>query len=488
MRSLPAGFREAAQWPWYTWAMSTQMLSAASRLSDRELLEHVPVLAQREREATAALVAHLAVLDERRLYLGEGCSSLFTYCTQVLHLSENAAYRRVEAARVVRAYPMVLDLLAEGAISLTTIRLLAPELTPANHRRLLDAAKHQPTRQVERLVAGLRPHAPVPATIRQLPTRAASFVFTAPPNAAADRLETATAGAGATLEPPTLEIRRPAKPAVVPLTATRFKIQFTASEETHDLLRRAQDLLRHQIPDGNIGEVMAKALQVLVRELEKEKLAAADRPRTGDGTDSGSRHIPAAVKRAVWKRDGGQCAFVASNGRRCAERGFLEFHHVEPYGAGGDATVENIELRCRAHNGYEAELFFSTRGSSMAREVESAYASASVSSAQTRHILPVRSIEDLTGSHRDGSQLIRLARATTCPPARHVQENHRDSSASGVRRRGHHADCRDASLLGSDPSHPLLASTAPSSSDLPRRARQVGLLLVRPATVQRRRK
>ncbi|HEY6103601.1 MAG TPA: HNH endonuclease, partial [bacterium] len=84
------------------------MLSAASRLSDQELLAQASVLARREREATAALVAHLAVLDERRLYLGEGCSSLFTYCTRVLRLSENAGYRRVEAARVVRAYPMVL--------------------------------------------------------------------------------------------------------------------------------------------------------------------------------------------------------------------------------------------------------------------------------------------------------------------------------------------------------------------------------------------
>src|SRR5574341_1333228 len=102
--------------------MGTQMLSAASRLSDLELLARVSVLAQREREATAALVAHLAVLGERRLYLGEGCSSLFTYCTRVLHLSENAAYRRVKAARVVRAYPIVLDMLSDGSISLTTIR------------------------------------------------------------------------------------------------------------------------------------------------------------------------------------------------------------------------------------------------------------------------------------------------------------------------------------------------------------------------------
>jgi hypothetical protein len=157
---------------------------------------------------------------------------------------------------------------------------------------------------------------------------------------------------------PTLEIRPPAKPVVVPLTPTRFMVKFTASEETHDLLRRAQDLLRHQIPDGDVGEVMAKVLKVLVRELEKEKLAATDRPRSGRATDPHSCHISADIRRKVWFRDGGQCAFVAPNGRRCTERGFLEFHHVEPYGVGGQAIVENVELRCKAHNGYEAELFF----------------------------------------------------------------------------------------------------------------------------------
>jgi hypothetical protein len=143
---------------------------------------------------------------------------------------------------------------------------------------------------------------------------------------------------------------------VVPLSPKRFKIQFTATEGTHDLLRRAQDLLRHQIPNGDVGEVMAKALRVLVRQLEKEKIAATDRPRGSRGSDPRSRHIPAEVKRTVWKRDGGTCGFVAPNGRRCEERTFLEFHHVMPYATGGKATVDNIELRCRAHNGYEAEL------------------------------------------------------------------------------------------------------------------------------------
>jgi 5-methylcytosine-specific restriction endonuclease McrA len=70
-----------------------------------------------------------------------------------------------------------------------------------------------------------------------------------------------------------------------------------------------------------------------------------------------SRHIPAAVRREVWRRDAGRCAFTGPAGR-CGETGFLEFHHVQPYVDDGPATVENIELRCRAHNQYEAELLF----------------------------------------------------------------------------------------------------------------------------------
>jgi hypothetical protein len=107
---------------------------------------------------------------------------------------------------------------------------------------------------------------------------------------------------------------------------------------------------------------MAKALEVLVRELERQKIAATDRPRGSRGSDPHSRYIPAEVKRHVWARDDGACAFVARNGRRCGERAFVEFHHVDPHAAGGKATVDNIELRCRAHNRYEADLYFGPPG------------------------------------------------------------------------------------------------------------------------------
>ena len=133
---------------------------------------------------------------------------------------------------------------------------------------------------------------------------------------------------------------------MTPLAPERYKVQFTVSRETHDKLRRAHDLLRHAIPNGDPAAIFDRALTLLLADLERTRLAATTNPRVGRARPAGSRHIPAAVKREVWKRDGGQCAFVGVSGR-CAERGFLEFHHVRPYADGGATVVENLELRCR---------------------------------------------------------------------------------------------------------------------------------------------
>jgi hypothetical protein len=142
---------------------------SVAHLTDRDLLNMVNALARDERRATADLIAALAELDARRLFLGEGCSSLFTYCTQVLHLSEHAAYGRIEAARAARRFPIILGLLAEGSVTLTAVGLLAPHLTPENHRDVLAAARHKSKREVEHLVARLAPRPAVPASVRKLP-------------------------------------------------------------------------------------------------------------------------------------------------------------------------------------------------------------------------------------------------------------------------------------------------------------------------------
>jgi hypothetical protein len=143
-----------------------------------------------------------------------------------------------------------------------------------------------------------------------------------------------------------------------------FKIQFTMSRDVHDKLRRAQDLLRHAVPNGDPAAIFDRALTLLLKDLEHSRCGATDRPRAPRVLPTASRRIPAAIKRKVWAKDGGQCAFVGMSGR-CAERGFLEYHHVVPFAAGGETTVDNLELRCRAHNQYESELFF---GPMMVRE------------------------------------------------------------------------------------------------------------------------
>lgn len=151
-----------------------------------------------------------------------------------------------------------------------------------------------------------------------------------------------------------------------PLAPERYKVQFTVSRETHDRLREAQDLLRHRIPDGDIAAIFERALTLLLCDPRKSRHAAVNRPRETSAGRTG-RHVPVSVKRAVWQRDQGQCAFVGTVGR-CSERGFLEYHHRVPYADGGPTNPENLELRCRAHNGYEAELWCGAREEDLVRD------------------------------------------------------------------------------------------------------------------------
>jgi hypothetical protein len=139
-----------------------------AQLTDTQLAAELSRVVSAERTATSVVVATLAEFDARRLYLPKGYSSLFTYCVEELKLTEDATFNRVEAARAARKFPIILDLLDVGDLSLTAARLLAPHLTPGNHQKVLRDARHKTKRQVERMVACLRPLPPVPSVVRKL--------------------------------------------------------------------------------------------------------------------------------------------------------------------------------------------------------------------------------------------------------------------------------------------------------------------------------
>lgn len=384
--------------------------SSLATMSDRELLERIVQVAGAARYLTAGLLALLGECDARRLYLGEGCSSLFTYCTQVLHLSEHAAYHRIEAARAARRFPIILTLVAEGAITLTTIALLQPHLTVDNHRQLLAAARHRSKREVERQVACLAPKADVSTLVRRLPARApVEGALLAAATGATTRRESAqpslhaptgvaqltTTAPSMAAAPPTSGLPSAEPPSLIaPLAVDRYLLRITLSAAAHARLRRAQALMGHRVPDGDPAAIINEALSLLVDHLERTKFAQLRRPRRQSGgltapplapaaaaveaapsapppvppsappppsaSADGSRHIPAAMRRHVWERDEGRCAFVGTHGR-CTETRQLEFHHVVPFARGGPMTVGNLALRCRAHNAYESDQVFGPR-------------------------------------------------------------------------------------------------------------------------------
>jgi hypothetical protein len=343
------------------------MITPLSYLTDEQLVGEVKRLAACERTTTADLVAHLAEMESRQLYLAAGFSSLFAYCREVLLLPEDATCNRTTAVRMVRAFPNVLPMLADGRLNLSTLRLIAPYLTADNHVTLLGEAAHKSKREVEEMMARWFPKPDVATSVRKLPAppvAATPAAISSPRPTEAAAVAVAGGPAAQAAEPPSA-LRaasggRPTRqPAVEPLAEDRYLIKFTASAAMLAKLRHAQDLLRHAVPNGDAAEIFDRALAVLVRELEKQKFAATERPRAiPRSRDDASRDVPAAVKRAVWLRDGGQCAFAGNGGHRCEARGFLELHHLSPYITSGEATVENIALRCRAHNQCESGLFF----------------------------------------------------------------------------------------------------------------------------------
>jgi hypothetical protein len=143
------------------------------------------------------------------------------------------------------------------------------------------------------------------------------------------------------------------------LTTRRYRIEFTASAELRDKLERLKALMRSPIPDGALADIIEEAVTEKLERLEAKRYGKTKAPRKSleeiDTTPS-SRYIPAPAKRAVYARDGSQCAFIDETGRRCTERHRLEFHHSDqPYGRGGGHSPENVFLVCRTHNLYLAE-------------------------------------------------------------------------------------------------------------------------------------
>ncbi len=362
-------------------------------LSDEELEAQLGTMVGHSRRITAQVLVHLAEVERRKLFAARAKDSLFAYCTDELGYDSGAAYYRIRGARVVRRFSQAAHMVADGRLHLAGLTLLSPYLTEDNHAELFAAASGKSKRNLERLLAERFPKPDVPAQVKKLraprskpaPSQREATGAPGPPAEAASKAADPRLGSESQRQPPTAPAvavpdRRRAE--VSPLSAQRYKVQFTASQELVDALREARELLSHQLPDGDVAEIIERGLLALCKQLRKRKYAETDKPRSlassgarkadQDPPRTGaSRHIPAHVKREVHARDGGCCTFEDGRGKRCRSRHRLEYHHIEPHALGGQATVHNTTLRCQTHNAFAViEELGSDRAQALIQEAQ----------------------------------------------------------------------------------------------------------------------
>jgi hypothetical protein len=305
-------------------------------IPDDELLHRLAKLMGQSRRVEADIVAHIAEVEERGLYAREAFPSMFSYCMNVLHLSEAEAYLRILAARATRKHPLLLTMLADGRLHLTAIVKLAPHLTLANRDVLLERATHRSKRQILDLVAEIAPRPDVPAEVRKLPERTIAVASplvvpghrdrpmpglcpdlmlgvgqepalehrpdaVAAPESGVRRDEAPVfenvlptqapaVGREASALPVSLAASAPmlSRPGVAdqaaphvlePLSPGRYKVQFTASSQFHDKLERLQALMRSKVPNGDLAAVIEQAVTEKLERLEARRYARTKPPR-----------------------------------------------------------------------------------------------------------------------------------------------------------------------------------------------------------------
>ncbi|MFL5300114.1 MAG: HNH endonuclease [Anaeromyxobacteraceae bacterium] len=341
----------------------------------RDLAKRLAELLSREHGALADFLVALADFDRGRRWLELGHSSLFYFLHRELGLSKGAAFYRKTAAELLQRYPDVVEPLRSGKLCLTSVVELAKVITPENRGEVVARFFHASKQEAKAISAELcpaeaAPHRDVVTALEPLPR---STPARAP--AAAPRLElplAPVAGGGAVLpdeprreaatcapvSPPAPTLATARCDEVEPLTADLRRLHVTVSRRFLEKLAAARDALSHRLPDGGTEAVLEAALDLLLAAQDRKR-GLVKKPRTSRAPPpASSRHVPAAVRRAVFIRDGGCCQWSMSAGGVCGSRTRVELDHIVPVALGGESTVSNMRLLCALHNAVAARQVF----------------------------------------------------------------------------------------------------------------------------------
>lgn len=326
---------------------STKTLSARTErinfkhLNDDELHSASQRIAAKERAVTLELLNHLAEIERRHLFSKFSCSSLHAYCVKYLKMSDPQAGRRVAASRMLNEIPALKKKVANGELSMTSVcqassffhreKNAGRRILSAEKLEVMNALENQSTRKVEQILI----------------SRASN---------------------------PDLHMRESVKQKTDALT----EIKIIADQKMLADLNRLKEVWSHTMPGSNYSQLIqrlaASAVEALDPVLKAKRASARAEKRAESALDqnsdsccapdenelklnnpkineSRSRNVAATVRHAVWVRDGGRCTFTnEQTGEICDSKHYVELDHIKPFANGGEHRVENLRLRCRAHN------------------------------------------------------------------------------------------------------------------------------------------
>ena len=301
-------------------------MNSLKALTDSQLIDRVEILVRREKQIVQSLIWHLQEVEDRKLYIQIGYTSLFECLVKHFKYSEAVAYSRISVLRIIRSVPDAKVALQNGEVSISTLSLAQsfiqkqekesgerlPEEVKANY---LSAIKHKSTQETKQVLAAISP-------VQELPVDKVNH-----------------------------------------LNDSKIQLQITVDQELLAKFDKLKNLISHENINPTYNELLNLALDAVIESKEKSKgLHVRNRkqspPLTQGFADKKtkaikSRYISRPVKRMVLERSKSECEFVHPDGQKCASKFQLQFDHIKAFSRGGDSSINNIQTLCRVHNAWK---------------------------------------------------------------------------------------------------------------------------------------